>query len=54
MKVHKFQIEIMWLFLAMPFYETTTQEKNGFKQETIVLNGPLKRPNSPIQIRPPP
>ena len=54
MKVHKFQIEVMWLFLAVPFYKTTTQEKNGFEQETIVLDGPLKRPNSPIQIRPPP
>jgi len=54
MKVHKFQIEVMWLFLAVPFYKTTTQEKKGFTQQTIVLDGSLKKPNNPIQIRPPP
>ncbi len=54
MKVHKFQIEVMWLFLAVSFIKPANGEMNGFMQRTIRLKGIQKEQYSPIQIRPPP
>ena len=54
MKVHRFQIDVMWLFLSVSFCEVATEEMNGFTHRTIRLNVIQKKLYSPIQIRPPP
>ena len=64
MKVHKFQIEVMWLMLAVSpctasgtgsFCGFSTDEKYGFMyQHDWIKKGIPKDPHSPIEIRPPP
>ena len=55
MKVHKFQVEVMWLMLAVYFCGFSTDEKCGFTyQQDWIKKGIPKEPRSPIQIRPPP
>jgi len=54
MKIHKFQIEVMWLFLAVSLCDVEIQEKNGNTDRTIKLKGIQNKTYSPIQIRPPP
>jgi hypothetical protein len=54
MKVHNFQIEVMWLFLAVSLCDVAIREKTGFTNRTIKLKGIQKETYFPIQIRPPP
>jgi hypothetical protein len=55
MKVHKFQIEVMWLMLAMSFCGFTDNKMDVFAhQHNWIKKGIPKEPRSPIQIRPPP
>jgi len=55
MKVHKFQIEVMWLMLAVSFCGFSTDQKCGFVyQHNWIKKGIPKDPHCPIEIRPPP
>ncbi|MBN2181744.1 MAG: hypothetical protein JW715_07500 [Sedimentisphaerales bacterium] len=61
MKVHNFQIEVMWLFLAVSFSdrslldcESAFRATNGFEQRTIRFNSIQKEPYSSFRVRPPP
>ena len=55
MKVHMFQIEVMWLMLAMAFCGFSTDGKYGFTyQQNWIKKGIPKEPHYPIEIRPPP
>ena len=55
MKVHKFQIEVMWLMLATIFCGFSTDGKYGFTyQHNWIKKGIPKDPHCPIEIRPPP
>lgn len=55
MKVHKFQIEVMWLMLAISFCGFLTDEKNSFTYlHNWIKKGIPKDPQCPIEIRPPP
>ena len=54
MKVYKFQIDVMWLFIAVSFIRPANGQMNGFTQRTVRPKVIQKEPYSPIQIRPPP
>lgn len=54
MKVHKYQIEVMWLILAVLGCWMAAGTVNGLTRQPIRQNSYQKKLHSPIQIRPPP
>ena len=54
MKIHRFQLEVVWLMLAALSCWATFKENNELIQLMIRQESLQKRPPSPNQIRPPP
>ncbi len=54
MKVHKYQVEVMWLMLAVSVCWGAAAQMSGFTHQPIKQDNLQKKPPSPIQIRPPP
>ena len=54
MKVHKYQLEVMWLVLAVLGFWVAADHMGEFVHKPIRQDGLQKKPLSPIHIRPPP
>ena len=54
MKVHVYQIEVMWLMLAVLGFWARFKEKHELTQRLIKRKSLHKKPPLPNQIRPPP
>ena len=54
MKAHKYQVEVMWLVLAVLGYWMATEKMGEFVHQPIGQDGLQKKPLLPIHIRPPP
>ena len=54
MKVHKYQIEVMWVFLATMFCRAVKEETHSYTYQLKREKSVVKESYNPIQIRPPP
>lgn len=54
MKIHRFQIELMWLFLEMMFLGTVVQCGNESNVQPMEKGGLQKQIILAIKARPPP
>lgn len=54
MKVHKYQVAVMWLMLAVLAFCVAADQILEFMHQPIRQDGLQKKPFLPIHIRPPP
>ena len=54
MKVHRYQVDVMWLFLAMLGGWATARTKQQFEPQPARQDRVFEQTYSPNQIRPPP